>query len=62
MNEKSLISSNFSNSSNSSNSSNILNKLGIQSLLKKGILPTLYLGDSVVYGSEKSFSSFSPID
>ena len=44
------------------NISKVLDNLGIEPLIKKDILPTLYIGDSYSYGSEKKFSSFSPID
>lgn len=41
---------------------NILTELGISKLEKKGILPSLYLGDKTFYGNEEEFYSKSPID
>ncbi len=41
---------------------NILIELGITKLEKKGILPSLYIGDKCLYGNEKEFYSTSPID
>ena len=40
----------------------ILNKLGIYRLIKKGLLPSVYVGDHVYYGRGDIFSSISPID
>lgn len=41
---------------------NILNLLGLKDLIKDNHLPSLYLGNSVVYGNGLSFRSLCPID
>lgn len=41
---------------------NILNLLGLKDLIKENQLPSLYLGNSVVYGQGASFRALSPID
>jgi aldehyde dehydrogenase (NAD+) len=41
---------------------NIFQMLGLNKLIKNGILPSLYLGDKITYGNGKKVTSFSPID
>lgn len=38
------------------------NNLGLSDLLHNGYYPSLLIGHKILYGTEKSFSSFSPID
>jgi aldehyde dehydrogenase (NAD+) len=40
----------------------ILNELGISKLIKKGFLPSLYVGDSYYYAKGEEFTPKSPID
>lgn len=41
---------------------NVLIRLGINKLIKKGVLPSLYIGDRTYYGQGEKFYTQSPID